>query len=59
MRKVIEAAIVAASLIVPSATMAFDLQGHRGARGLVPENTLEAFTRRSRSASPRSSSTSP
>jgi glycerophosphoryl diester phosphodiesterase len=44
MRKVIEAAIVATSLIVPSATMAFDLQGHRGARGLVPENTLEAFT---------------
>jgi glycerophosphoryl diester phosphodiesterase len=44
MRKVIEAAIVTASLIVPSATMAFDLQGHRGARGLVPENTLEAFT---------------
>ncbi len=23
--------------------MAFDLQGHRGARGLVPENTLEGF----------------
>ena len=22
----------------------FDLQGHRGARGLVPENTIEAFT---------------
>jgi glycerophosphoryl diester phosphodiesterase len=44
MRKVIEAAIVAASLMLPSATMAFDLQGHRGARGLVPENTLEAFT---------------
>ena len=44
MRKVIEAAIIAASLMLPSATMAFDLQGHRGARGLVPENTLEAFT---------------
>jgi len=43
MRKVIEAAIVAASLMLPSAAMAFDLQGHRGARGLVPENTLEAF----------------
>jgi glycerophosphoryl diester phosphodiesterase len=24
--------------------MAFDLQGHRGARGLAPENTLEGFT---------------
>lgn len=22
---------------------AFDLQGHRGARGLLPENTLPAF----------------
>ena len=44
MRKVIEAAIVGASLMLPSAAMAFDLQGHRGARGLVPENTLEAFT---------------
>jgi glycerophosphoryl diester phosphodiesterase len=26
-------------------TMAFDLQGHRGARGLVPENTLAGFSR--------------
>jgi glycerophosphoryl diester phosphodiesterase len=25
--------------------MAFDLQGHRGARGLAPENTLAAFAR--------------
>src|SRR3972149_361977 len=24
---------------------AFDLQGHRGARGLAPENTLPAFAR--------------
>ena len=24
---------------------AFDLQGHRGARGLAPENTLAAFER--------------
>ena len=23
---------------------AFDLQGHRGARGLMPENTLQGFT---------------
>jgi glycerophosphoryl diester phosphodiesterase len=26
-------------------TQAFDLQGHRGARGLLPENTLPAFER--------------
>jgi glycerophosphoryl diester phosphodiesterase len=44
MREIIKAAIVAANLLLPSAVMAFDLQGHRGARGLVPENTLEAFT---------------
>jgi glycerophosphoryl diester phosphodiesterase len=35
---------VLASLLVGPA-QAFDLQGHRGARGLAPENTLEAFTR--------------
>ena len=29
---------------------AFDLQGHRGARGLAPENTLEGFAPRWRSA---------
>jgi len=28
-----------------SAAQAFDLQGHRGARGLAPENTLPAFAR--------------
>lgn len=28
-----------------SASQAFDLQGHRGARGLMPENTLPAFTK--------------
>src|SRR5882724_8534641 len=44
MARMIEAAIIAASLIAPTAAIAFDLQGHRGARGLVPENTLEAFT---------------
>jgi len=29
----------------PAARTAFDLQGHRGARGLAPENTLAGFTR--------------
>lgn len=33
----------AALLIAGCATRAFDLQGHRGARGLAPENTLPAF----------------
>lgn len=28
-----------------SAALAFDLQGHRGARGLMPENTLPAFAK--------------
>jgi glycerophosphoryl diester phosphodiesterase len=30
-------------LLLPAVTFAFDLQGHRGARGLAPENTLSAF----------------
>lgn len=38
------AAIVAAALLAVSAVHAFDLQGHRGARGLRPENTLAAFS---------------
>jgi glycerophosphoryl diester phosphodiesterase len=29
--------------LAATAAHAFDLQGHRGARGLAPENTLEAF----------------
>ncbi len=28
---------------LPGPLAAFDLQGHRGARGLAPENTIEAF----------------
>lgn len=32
------------ALLAP-ATQAFDLQGHRGARGLAPENTLAGFQR--------------
>ncbi len=43
MPKIIAAAIVAVSFVLCSAAIAFDLQGHRGARGLAPENTLEAF----------------
>ena len=36
-------ALVAALVALPA--QAFDLQGHRGARGLAPENTLPAFQR--------------
>jgi glycerophosphoryl diester phosphodiesterase len=36
---------VRASTPSPSPPALFDLQGHRGARGLAPENTLAAFTR--------------
>ncbi|WP_300299496.1 glycerophosphodiester phosphodiesterase family protein, partial [Ferrovibrio sp.] len=31
------------ALLLPLPGFAFDLQGHRGARGLAPENTLPAF----------------
>ena len=37
--------IVLALLLAGCATSSFDLQGHRGARGLAPENTLPAFAR--------------
>jgi glycerophosphoryl diester phosphodiesterase len=33
------------ALTVSGAAVAFDLQGHRGARGLAPENTLEGFAK--------------
>jgi len=36
-------AFLAAFLVLPA--QAFDLQGHRGARGLAPENTLPAYRR--------------
>lgn len=37
-------ALAAAALLASAgASSAFDLQGHRGARGLAPENTLAAF----------------
>ncbi len=31
------------ALAVAASAQAFDLEGHRGARGLAPENTLPAF----------------
>jgi glycerophosphoryl diester phosphodiesterase len=36
---------VGAAAPSPAPPASFDLQGHRGARGLAPENTLAAFTR--------------
>ncbi|MEP7180853.1 MAG: glycerophosphodiester phosphodiesterase [Betaproteobacteria bacterium] len=37
------AALAAAFVVLAPPAAAFDLQGHRGARGLAPENTLAAF----------------
>jgi glycerophosphoryl diester phosphodiesterase len=37
--------IALALLAAGCATISFDLQGHRGTRGLAPENTLPAFAR--------------
>lgn len=39
----LRAGILAAAICIASPVLAFDLQGHRGARGLMPENTLPAF----------------
>lgn len=38
-------ALAVAALFASQAAVAFDLQGHRGARGLAPENTIAAFKR--------------
>ena len=38
-------ALTALSLLACASSQAFDLQGHRGSRGLAPENTLAAFER--------------
>ena len=35
--------LIAVLLMLAAPAQAFDLQGHRGARGLAPENTLAAF----------------
>lgn len=37
------AALAALLILASPSAHAFDLQGHRGARGLAPENTLPAF----------------
>lgn len=37
--------VVATLMAFSSSAPAFDLQGHRGARGLMPENTLPAFAK--------------
>ncbi|MGZ5232592.1 MAG: glycerophosphodiester phosphodiesterase family protein, partial [Burkholderiales bacterium] len=34
-----------ATLLMTSSSFSLDIQGHRGARGLFPENTLPAFSR--------------
>src|SRR5690242_8555591 len=44
MRRIVAFALAAASLCAAT-SFAFDLEGHRGARGLAPENTLAAFRR--------------
>lgn len=38
-------AILAVALVGAASPPAFDLQGHRGTRGLAPENTLPAFAK--------------
>jgi glycerophosphoryl diester phosphodiesterase len=38
-------ALAAAPALAPATVLALDLQGHRGARGLLPENTLPSFQR--------------
>jgi len=42
-RRAARAAIALAIALVTPAAFAFDLQAHRGGRGLAPENTLAAF----------------
>jgi glycerophosphoryl diester phosphodiesterase len=41
--RVMMGAVWVVSLLLTSSALAFDLTGHRGARGLAPENTLPSF----------------
>ena len=43
MRRRLFIALIIVAGLTSCATQTFDLQGHRGARGLAPENTLPAF----------------
>ena len=45
MNRLAAALITATLLLQACAANAFDLQGHRGTRGLAPENTLASFAR--------------
>jgi glycerophosphoryl diester phosphodiesterase len=45
MRRLACRILILAALLQAAVAGAFDLQGHRGARGLLPENTLPAFER--------------
>ena len=38
-------AVICIALAMAAPVQALDIQGHRGARGLAPENTLPAFAR--------------
>lgn len=43
MSRVLASGLLALALALPLPVMGLDLQGHRGARGLAPENTLRGF----------------
>jgi glycerophosphoryl diester phosphodiesterase len=45
MARLISAITLGIVMMGANSVLAFDLQGHRGARGLAPENTLAAFAR--------------
>ena len=45
MTRIVGGALAVAALLGADPGTAFDLEGHRGARGLAPENTLAAFRR--------------
>ena len=45
MTSMFRATSVCAAVLLATSAHAFDLQGHRGTRGLMPENTLPAFER--------------